>query len=173
MIPFTLDTLDFYENTDNHPPFFRRAEANIVLRDFNAKLLAAEALTVSARALIHGAYGSTDPNATTLPANPYDETWYPPGTGAAGWAEDPQFYRDVVARYCRPCHLQVSPEFGSRDDFRAFADLIEEDICWHRSMPHSAAINTAFWNSTPSAPALLDAGMAGAPGWRGLGCPAP
>jgi hypothetical protein len=153
-IPFALDTLDVVQPAVMLPEY----------RGVNSALLGTP-LSAAGRALILGAYGAAAAPLTGT----YDNHWVP-----AGWVDEPALYQDVVAPYCRSCHLQAGPDFVSRDDFRGLADLIESDVCQNRSMPHSPATSVDFWTSSnPYAPGRLEAGLDGVMGWSGLGCDPP
>lgn len=167
-IPFTLDTLRFQDF-----PGFDRATMENRYRSL-ASMLLRTPLSPAGRQLIHGAYGSPDPTATSLPPGlVYDDAWAPPGTGAIGWDPQPAVYQQVVGPYCRSCHLQLEPSFTTWDGFAAHASSIEHDVCSSRSMPHAAGTNLAFWTSSPYAPAVLGTALANEPGWTGATCTPP
>lgn len=162
-IPIALDTLTFFDRqrlglgTAAWDAAYGRAGQEPALRAINEAM--SSRLTAPARALVHGAYGSPTPSATTLPAGAsYNGGWSPHGTSDVRLGRGPDALpRDVIAPYCRSCYLQLEPSFATGDELRALVSLVYEDVCLNRSMPHSPSTSDHFWRSTtPYAAGVLE-----------------
>jgi hypothetical protein len=93
--------------------------------------------------------GATMPNATQ------SDTYLP-----AGWSGQAALYNDVVAPYCRTCHilrgagvLQNDIDFMDYAKFQAYASRIKAHVLDRGNMPLAQLVSNRFWNS--SAPDTL------------------
>jgi hypothetical protein len=178
-IPLMVDTLGHGVPTPggtcSNQAFASRAINEPKMRAINQMMLPTN-LGTAARRLVHGVYGSTAVTTNVLPSVPYDDTWFPPGAGAAGWSDRQDLYRTVVAPYCRGCHLSFDNwDWGNSDAFLAAAGVIENDVCVSRTMPHARVTYDDMWRigptAAPDAVTRLSSELQGVPGWSGLGCP--
>jgi len=84
-----------------------------------------------------------------------------------------RFYRDVLARACRTCHVARpfgAPSFADPVDFEAGITNIQTRVCVQKVMPHAKRTSEIFWTSlTPSMPAFLDLYGQTLPGWSSVG----
>jgi hypothetical protein len=71
------------------------------------------------------------------------------------------FYRDVVARACRTCHvaqLTTTLKFSDATQFINRLGAVESRVCVQHVMPHSKVTHRIFWQSVgPHMPAQLEA----------------
>ncbi len=97
------------------------------------------------------------------------EAWYggagmPQGTFTdsyvpAGWSGNPGLYTNVVAPYCRTCHIlrgtgnQSDLDFTTLAKFQAYADRIKAHVFDRGNMPLALIVYNDFWES--SAPQTL------------------
>ena len=65
----------------------------------------------------------------------------------AGWAAQPELYRQVVRPYCISCHLNTPTgvDFSTSAKFMAFRMQTLESVCVKHSMPHSEHQFKEFW----------------------------
>lgn len=128
------------------------------LRRLN-RLVAQASPTAGIRELIDGMFPAG--------SAPYDPSFVPPGWSAT--AADARVYREVIAPYCRSCHVSFESgagdpvAFSSAQTFRAFAGSIVQRVCGDgpRGMPSAEQTTQGFFRS--SARGVLLAWL-GAPG---------
>ena len=91
----------------------------------------------------------------------------------AGWSGNNALYLNVVAPYCRGCHIADAPNLGSASpaplDFASFANFqankakINATVCNRNTaitMPHAQRVYHRFWASGASAVLAFDQGFA-------------
>jgi mono/diheme cytochrome c family protein len=99
--------------------------------------------------LIEAWYGGSG-----MPQGTFTDTYVP-----AGWGGNPSLYTDVVAPYCRTCHIlrgtanQSDLDFTSLAKFQAYADRIKTHVFDRGNMPLALIVYDDFWES--SAPQQL------------------
>ena len=106
----------------------------------------------TAATLIQNWYGGP-----TMPNSQFSDTYLP-----AGWntgATNVQLYRQVVAPFCRTCHLlrgtanQSDINFDSEVKFRSYASRIKTHVFDRGNMPLAFLVYQDFWKS--NGPAIL------------------
>jgi hypothetical protein len=113
----------------------------------------------TAAELIHAWYGGTG-----MPNAQLSDTHLP-----AGWVGHETLYREVIAPYCRTCHIlrgtgvpignprgnigQKDIDFSTEAAFRSYAERIKVQVFDRGTMPLAELVYQEFWRS--SAPALL------------------
>ena len=154
-------------------PTWTRADQEASLKDFN-QWMACTYPTPVPGATVTGSWGTcTRP---TAGANEWQgtafeliEAWYggagmPQGTFTdsyvpAGWSGNPGLYTNVVAPYCRTCHVlrgtgnQSDLDFTSLAKFQSYADRIKAHVFERGNMPLALIVYNDFWESP--APQLL------------------
>ena len=159
-------------------PGFTKADQQAFLKDFNQWILCT--YPAPGGGTVTGGWGScTRPTAGANEwqgtAGPMIEAWYG-GTGMsqatfldnyvpAGWSANPSLYTNVVAPYCRTCHIlrgtanQNDIDFmalgTSTTGFQSFADRIKTHVFERGNMPLALIVYDDFWKS--SAPNTLAA----------------
>ena len=160
MQPFDVDTFAF-----SATPGFTRAEQEAALKLMNTWVLGTYPIQAAsafpedacrptaaffqytwqgtAAELIKSAYGSNG-----LPNANFSDTYIP-----AGWAGQEPLYQNVVAKYCRACHLlrgvsdQKDPDFDSFAKFQGLADRIKILVFDRGKMPLAKIPFENFWSS--------------------------
>ncbi len=162
-------------------PGFAKSDMQPLLKDFNQWILCT--YPSPAPATVTGAWGAC--TRTTAGANewqgtagPMIDAWYGgPGMPAAtfndtylpaGWNtgaipgtnfSDTTLYQNVVAPYCRTCHIlrgtknQDDLDYLALAKFQGYADRIKVHVFDRGNMPLALIPHTDFWNST--APQML------------------
>src|SRR5690349_12383730 len=109
--------------------------------------------------MIEAWYGGTG-----MPAATFSDTYVPAGwntnTGIPGTTfTDTALYQNVVAPYCRTCHIlrgtnnQSELDFFTLPKFQSYADRIKVHVFDRGNMPLAQIPHTDFWSS--SAPQML------------------
>jgi len=160
MQPFDVDTFAF-----SSTPGFTRADQEAALKLMNTWVLGTYPIQAAsgfaedacrpttaffqytwqgtAADLIKAAYGGNG-----LPNTTFSDTFVP-----AGWAGNPALYQNVVAPYCRACHLlrgvgpQSDIDFNSLAEFQGFADRIKAMVFDRGKMPLAKIPFENFWSS--------------------------
>ena len=189
-LPWDVNTLyfsddDFDNRTHLTPPSAAQLEA---FRKFNEMVLQTNP-SDTVKGLIHGWYGVTDANATTLPAGAsfnadfVPDGWLPSNTGGptTGQAADARtLYLQVVGPYCRACHAQRTEKsaisFSTYADFMGYASEglggIPDLVFDRGAMPLARHTMDEFWLSGASAsPASVLASQLGLADTRMPGTP--
>jgi mono/diheme cytochrome c family protein len=161
MHPLELDVMDFSANAA-----FTRAAQEASIKTINRMILctypipapsgfpedacrrvaAANEWQGSGAALIKNAYGGDG-----LPNAVYNDTLVPAGWGTVGQTS---LYRDVVAQYCRACHImrgtasQSDLDFDSFAKFQGFADRVKAHVIDRGNMPLARIVYDAFIANT-------------------------
>jgi mono/diheme cytochrome c family protein len=156
-MPLDVEHLDF-----STTPGFTRADQEAALKTLNRMVLCTYPLPApsafpedacrraatpvewagTAAALIKAGYGGDG-----LPQAVYANAFVP-----SGWAGEAALYRDVVAPFCRTCHLlrgtaaQSDIDLDSFAKFQAYADRIKAHVIDRGDMPHALLIYDAFWD---------------------------
>ncbi len=95
---------------------------------------------------LQAAYGGPD-----LPNAVYNDTYLPTGWASAGQGS---LYQNVVAPYCRTCHIargtgaQSDLDFDSYAKFQGYADRIYSLVLNHGNMPLAELVFNRFWTSS-------------------------
>jgi len=121
----------------------------------------------TAAAMIKSWYGGTGTNG--MPSPMFADSYIPSGTsewntgatitGTIPSLTDQMLYRDVVAPYCRTCHIlrgtknQNDIDFMTLGKFQSYGDRIKAHVFDRGTMPLALIVYNDFWNS--SAPDTL------------------
>ena len=165
--PFHVDSFEW-----SATPGFTRADQEATLKTFNQWVLC----TYPGGGTVSGTWGSctqptADPNEWQATSAPMVEDWYG-GSGMpsaqfsdtyipAGWAGNTALYQQVVAPYCRTCHIMRGTldeddiDFMTEAKFQSYADRIKVHAFDRGNMPLAFLVYQDFWRST--APATLAA----------------
>lgn len=124
---------------------YRLADQQAAFRKLN-ELVYDGGATAPTKELIEGWYGTvgTRPDFTASGSN--QDTDFVP----AGWAGKELLYKEVVAPYCRGCHVAVfdgSGGFDTFSDFESRSGSIELYTCDSKIMPHAEVTRNNFWQS--------------------------
>jgi hypothetical protein len=112
--------------------------------------------------LIDGWYGNKVAGVLD-PATTYNQNFVP-----AAWSSEPDLYQNVVATYCRTCHISQRPEiaWSSRSQFEGAKAVINFRVCNRGPnvgpmvvMPHSQRTYQKFWLSGARATLAIDLGL--------------
>jgi len=91
----------------------------------------------------------------------FDPTWVPPGSGWDADATKQTFYRDVVAKSCRTCHISFDPtsspfntlNWQVYSQFTAKRFSVNNAVCGtSKYMPHALMTYRNFWLQGMGAP---------------------
>ncbi len=148
-IPWDLDTYEFQDATG------AVARDENAFKIFNRIVLDTNALAAT-KEIVEGWYGGPG-----LPANTFNGGYVPDGWLAPqAPATATQLYLQVVAPYCRACHimrgspLQNDIDFASYDKFMSYRDRIETLVFDESTMPLALRTFERFW-ADPVAPTVL------------------
>jgi PKD repeat protein len=165
--PFHVDSFEW-----SVLPGFTRADQEAVLKTFNQWVLCT--YPAPGGASVSGTWGSctrptADANEWQGTAAEMIEAWYGGGgmPGAqfsdtylpAGWSGNAALYQEVVAPYCRTCHIvrgtgdQSDIDFTTETKFQGFAGRTKAHVFDRGNMPLAFLVYRDFWNS--GAPAVL------------------
>jgi len=129
---------------------YSRDNQEAALKQFNLAALATyksdSTRNADAIALIHGWYGDAEqaldidqlPEGTT-----FDGTYIPDG-----WVGQETLYREVFAKHCRMCHLQVANENNNFDSYNEFVTepLLKNYVYEQGRMPLARLTMDRFWS---------------------------
>jgi hypothetical protein len=105
---------------------------------------------------IDGWYGG--PGRVNTPGATFAGTFVPPGWGAGAQTD---MYREVIAPYCRSCHLANAPDLNQASTVLpqggSPTSLPIQDLCNNFNMPLAERPMTLFWNDPNAHLKILDA----------------
>jgi len=141
---------------------FTRVNQEDKLRDFNQWVLCTYPLAGAPSGAEDTCRVSAGPNEWQGTAGQMIKSWYGVGmTGTfqdnylpTGWSGNPSLYTDVVAPFCRTCHMlrgtanQSDIDFTTLAKFQGYADRIKAHVFDRGTMPLALIVYDDFWRSS-------------------------